>query len=68
MPSAEFKPAISAIEQLRTYALDQTANGIGPQTMLLNIKCAFHSSLQLLHEIFRVLDTTSEQKSMWFFM
>jgi len=29
MPSAEFEPAIPAIKQPRTYALDLTATGIG---------------------------------------
>jgi hypothetical protein len=29
MPSAEFEPAIPAIERLQTYALDLTATGIG---------------------------------------
>jgi hypothetical protein len=29
MPSAEFKPAISEIKRLQTYALDSTATGIG---------------------------------------
>jgi len=30
MPSAEFEPAITAIKQLQTYALDRMATEIGP--------------------------------------
>jgi hypothetical protein len=31
MPSVGFEPAIPAVKQLQTYALDRTATGIGPE-------------------------------------
>ena len=35
MPSAGFEPTIAAIERLQAYALDRTANGIGPIAEIL---------------------------------
>jgi hypothetical protein len=34
MPSTEFEPAIPGIKQLQTYALEDTATGIGPILIL----------------------------------
>ena len=42
MISAEFETAIPVTGRLRTYALDQTATGIGQQKMFLDIKCAYN--------------------------
>jgi len=40
MTTAGFEPAVPAIEQLQTYALDRTANGIGTNRSLV---CHYYS-------------------------
>jgi hypothetical protein len=43
MPSAEFEPAISVIEQLKTYVFDRTATVIGLAVVTRNNTSGLHS-------------------------